>query len=202
MLPDVGLTLLLSHHSVSRFWPEGRKLHLQASLPPVQPTEYVGGDAFAYLGKNYRLKVTRGEPEGVKLKGGRFLLAVPPKLQGDAQSAYVKDQLARWYRKHALQRLQQKAARYAPLLQVAPNSINVKYFKARWGSCSVHGDITFKWRIIMAPHRIVDYVVVHELAHLIHHDHPPRFWKAVEAVFPDYRECRAWLKVNWAGLTL
>jgi predicted metal-dependent hydrolase len=70
----------------------------------------------------------------------------------------------------------------------------VKYFKARWGSCSTHGDITFNWRIIMAPHRIVDYVVVHELAHLKHHDHSPRFWKGVETVIPDYRECREWLK--------
>ena len=128
------------------------------------------------------------------------MLAVPKTLHRDARAAYVKVQLARWYRDHAELRLRDKAGRYAPLLGVSPNSINVKYYKARWGSCSIHGDITFNWRIIMAPHRIVDYVVVHELAHMKHHDHSSKFWQTIESVIPDYRGCREWLKINGIGL--
>jgi len=177
-----------------------QKLHLQASIQPVKPKEYISGEAFSYLGKNYRLKLSEGDTEGVKLKGGRFMLAVPKTRHGDARTQYVQAQLAQWYRDHAALRLRDKAERYAPLLGVSPNSINVKYFKARWGSCSIHGDITFNWRIIMAPHRIVDYVVVHELAHLKHHDHSPRFWQTMESVIPDYRECREWLKLHGSRL--
>jgi len=177
-----------------------QKLHLQASIQPIRPKEYVSGEAFSYLGKNYRLKLSEGDTEGVKLKGGRFMLEVKSTLTGEARAYYVQAQLAQWYQDHAELRLRDKAERFAPLLGMSPNSIKVKYFKARWGSCSIHGDVTFNWRIIMAPHRIVNYVVVHELAHLKHHDHAPKFWRSVASVIPDYRECREWLKLNGSRL--
>ncbi len=177
-----------------------QKLHQQASIQPVRPKEYITGEAFSYLDKNYRLKLTEGDTMGVKLKGGRFMLEVPKALHGDARAVYAKDQLARWYRNHALRRFRAKSERYSVMLGSTPKSISVKYFKARWGSCSIHGDITFNWRIIMAPHRIVNYVVVHELAHLKHHDHAPKFWRSVASVIPDYRECREWLKLNGSRL--
>lgn len=177
-----------------------QKLNLQASIQPVRPKEYVSGEAFSYLGKNYRLKLSQGASGSVKLVAGRFQLSVPEKLKGDARTKYVKDRMARWYREHALQRLQDKVSRYAPLLCVSPSSVKVKYFKSRWGSCSILGDITFNWRIIMAPHRIVDYVVVHELTHLKHHDHSEKFWKTVESVVPHFRECKLWLKKNASAL--
>jgi len=120
-----------------------QKLHLQASIQPVKPKEYVSGEAFSYLGKNYRLKLAEGDTEDVKLKSGRFVLQVPKALHGDARTACVKNQLARWYRDHALQRLRDKSKRYSVILGSTPNSINVKYYKSRWGSCSIHGDITF-----------------------------------------------------------
>ena len=179
-----------------------QKLHLQASIQPVRPKEYISGEAFSYLGKNYRLKLSEGDTEGFKLKGGKFILEVPKSLHGLTRDQYVKDQLTSWYRDHALQRLTAKAERYAPLLGVSPKSIKVKYFKARWGSCSIHGDITFNWRIIMAPHRIVDYVVVHELAHLIHHDHSQQFWKCVGLVIPEFSQRREWLKAAGSQLNI
>lgn len=179
-----------------------QKLHLQASIKPVKPKEYVSGEAFSYLGKNYRLKLIEGDSEGVKLKGGRFLVEVEKSLSGTARTAYVQAQLAQWYQQHAEQLLQGKVERFAPLLGVSPNCIKVKYYKSRWGSCTAEGNITFNWRIIMAPHVIVDYVVVHELAHLKHHDHSSSFWQSVKSVFPEYLELRNWLKVNAPRLTL
>ena len=65
-----------------------------------------------------------------------------------------------------------------------------------WGSCSAKGDISFNWRIILAPHSVVDYVVVHELCHLLEHNHSPKFWKEVERYVPDWRNQRDWLKHN------
>ena len=75
-------------------------------------------------------------------------------------------------------------------------SVGVNEYKARWGSCSSNGGVTYNWRIIMAPHHIVDYIVVHELCHLLEHNHGPKYWKHVQNVVPNYKECREWLKVN------
>ena len=74
--------------------------------------------------------------------------------------------------------------------------------KGRWGSCSSKGELTFNWRLILAPSAIVDYVVVHELCHLKHMDHSPKFWKAVASVLSDYKSRKAWLKDNGIGLNL
>ena len=87
-------------------------------------------------------------------------------------------------------------------MNVKYNSVGIKNYKSRWGSCTAEGDITFNWKVIMAPNRIVDYVVVHELCHLIHHDHSPKFWREVERFMPDYLECKEWLKHNGSFLDL
>lgn len=197
-LSDMGINDLIQKKSS---WIR-QKLQLQKLIKPVRPKEFVSGESFSYLGKNYRLKLHESNAGGVKLKGGYFVLGISESITGDDRIGYIKTQLTQWYVDHADQRLKDKSQRYAKLLGVSPNSINVKYYKARWGSCSIHSDITFNWRIIMAPHRIVDYVVVHELCHLNHHDHSPRYWKCVEAVIPDYLECREWLRVNGLGLQI
>ena len=76
----------------------------------------------------------------------------------------------------------------------------MKEYKARCGSCSSSGDVTYNWRIIIAPHQIVDYIVAHELCHLLEHNHGPKYWKLVQSVIPNYRDHREWLKVNGEGL--
>jgi len=108
----------------------------------------------------------------------------------------VRNALVRWYKRHAQIKLQEKAYRYTKVVGVDAGRIGIKTFKSRWGSCSAKGRIDFNWKIVMAPNRIVDYVVVHELCHLKQHDHSPKFWKEVERVIPDYAECKEWLKVN------
>ncbi|WP_276329923.1 M48 family metallopeptidase [Vibrio splendidus] len=80
--------------------------------------------------------------------------------------------------------------------------VRTKECKSRWGSCTPYGDLEFNWVIVMAPNWIVDYVVVHELCHLIHHDHSPQFWKEVERVMPDYKEHKEWLRGNAQNLII
>lgn len=101
----------------------------------------------------------------------------------------------RWYRLQAHQRFAEKVLRYARVVGVSPTAVDIKTFKSRWGSCNIRGEVQFHWKVILAPHRIVDYVVVHELCHLKHHDHSPLFWKSVERVMPDYLKCKEWLKL-------
>ena len=176
------------------------KLALQRAHPPPKPKEYVSGECFTYLGRNYRLKVESGPARSVKLKGGRLVMQVPPSVQKRDQ--YILDALTEWYREHALQKLQEKVQRYARVIRVSPSSVGIKTFSGRWGSCSTKGRMVFNWKIIIAPNHIVDDVVVHELCHLHHHNHSPEFWKCVERVFPDYGEAREWLKVNGRMLSL
>ncbi|HCH33135.1 MAG TPA: M48 family peptidase [Oceanospirillaceae bacterium] len=161
------------------------KLRKQALLKPKKLKEYVSGEAFSYLGRNYRLKVIQGSSEAVKLTLGKLAVGA---------DADIKQELTSWYMQHAEKRLNEKVVRFAQVMGVVPNSVKVKSYKSRWGSCSRSGDISFHWAIIMAPHYIVDYVVIHELCHMIHHNHSPAFWQQVEKVLPNYRECRDWLK--------
>lgn len=172
------------------------KLYLHQQQQPAPKREMLSGEAFPYLGRNYRLKITTGKLQPVKLLQGRLQVVVPKAMRHEH---IIRDMLTHWYRLQAEIRFKEKVKRYASVVGVEPTDVSVKTFKSRWGSCNVKGEIQFHWKIIMAPNRIVDYVVVHELCHLKHHDHSPAFWKSVERIVPDYAECRAWLKEFGVG---
>ena len=165
-----------------------------------RPKEYVSGEAFSYWGMHYRLKIVDGEPEKVSLKNGKLYVNVPQSLSGEQRDELIVSQLTEWYQEQAEKALKNKAKRYSTQIVVQPKKVGIKSYKSRWGSCSSKGEVYFNWRIIMAPQRIIDYVVAHELCHLIHHNHSKAYWKLLESVVPDYRESKEWLKVN--GQTL
>ena len=169
------------------------KLREHSERPAIAPREYVSGEGFPYLGKTYRLKVVQGAEQSLKLQAGRLVATITSR---DNQTSDVKNLLIDWYQRHADLRLREKVERLAPIVGVKPSSIVVKGYKSRWGSCSSKGDISFNWRIIAAPHRIVDYVVIHELCHMLEHNHSPKFWRHVERHEPDWRWCRQWLKTQ------
>ena len=176
-----------------------QKLALQATAIILKPKEYVDGEAFAYLGRNYRLKCAKGVEESVKLKSG--YLNVTTK-NGQRNSEHLKAVVEQWYRTKALSRLIDKTRRYSAILKVEPTSINLKDYKAMWGSCSPKGVVSYNWRIILAPHKIVDYIVVHELCHLIEPNHSSKYWKQVRSVIPDYENSKEWLKNNGSSLLI
>jgi predicted metal-dependent hydrolase len=169
------------------------KLRELSDRPEFKPKEYVSGETFPYLGKNYRLKVLQGDDCLVRLKNGRFIATIS---NSDEPQSLVQELLSEWYRNHAEMRLREKTERLAKIVDVAPRSVAIKTYKSRWGSCSARGDITYNWKIILAPHRIVDYVVVHELCHLLEHNHSARYWKHVERYVPNWRDCKDWLHKN------
>ncbi len=181
-----------------RLWIK-EKMALQRALAPVTDKQFVSGEAFPYLGRNYRLKVEQGSFVPVKLLQGQLVVQTP---EGSQQPHMIRNALVRWYKRQALQKMRDKVKRYAPMVGVKPAGVAIKSFKSRWGSCTVKGELEFNWRIMFAPNRMVDYVVVHELCHLIHYDHSPDFWSEVWRVMPDYQECRNWLKENSEGLVI
>ncbi|HML38976.1 MAG TPA: SprT family zinc-dependent metalloprotease [Bacillota bacterium] len=98
------------------------------------------------------------------------------------------------YRKQAKECLQQKCGQFALLMGLCPGEVRINGAKTRWGSCNRKGDINFTYRLLFAPEKLIDYVVVHELAHLKEMNHSDRFWAIVEAALPDYRERRKRLR--------
>ena len=169
-------------------------------LPPARPKELVSGESFPYLGRNYRLKVHEGHRVGVCLSGGYLKATVRPTEQGEQRKARIQQYLEVWYRAKAQERLSEKVGRYAQQMGVTPAAVSVRNFKSRWGSCDKKAQLVFNSNIIKAPHSIVDYVVVHELCHLIHHNHSKEFWELVRRYDPIYQEHRDWLKLRGSRL--
>ena len=139
------------------------------------------------------------EEEQVWFDGERFNLRthelVPPPEK-------IETMMVDWYREEARRIINERVEHYRHGLGVSPEVIRIKDQKHRWGSCSAQGALNFSWRLILAPERVLDYVVVHELCHLRFLDHSNRFWTLVELVLPDYRELKAWLRQEGSSLTL
>ena len=182
-----------------RPWIRSKVAEIQL-LPPHRTKELVSGESFAYLGRHYRLKVQEGHQVGVSLSGGYLKATIRPTEQDEHKTLKIQQYLQNWYRNKAQERLKEKTERYAKQIGVSPAAVSVRNFKSRWGSCDKKGQVVFNWNIIKAPHSVVDYVVVHELCHLIHPNHSKEFWQVVGRFDSNYLEHRQWLKIKGAGL--
>jgi predicted metal-dependent hydrolase len=162
--------------------------------------EFADGEAFMYLGRNYLLQLfldstlTRLK---VKLSDGILITYAPTK-----DPVVLKKLLERWYRKEAEKVILKRIEYYKTKFRIEPAKIKIKEQKRRWGSCSSRGSIYFNWRIIMAPPLVIDYVIVHEMSHLIHRNHSLQFWKQVESILPDYKVRKKWLRDHGARMNL
>jgi predicted metal-dependent hydrolase len=107
-----------------------------------------------------------------------------------------------WYRAQARRLISERVKHYAARNGFAYKRVSITRAKTRWGSCGSGGTLNFSWRLVLAPLEIIDYVVVHELAHLEVKNHSSVFWEKVEALMPDYKERRKWLKDNGQALSL
>ena len=96
--------------------------------------------------------------------------------------------------------IESRVAHWAPLVGVRPRRVSVRDARTRWGSCSAQGSLSFSWRLSLAPVEVLDYVVVHELAHLHELNHSKRFWDHVRRHCPEHKERRRWLRENGAAL--
>ena len=122
-------------------------------------------------------------------------LSVPARMRANAQSA-----ITAWYKAQALTVIRERADFYAAFAGVSYKSLKITSALKRWGSCSGSGRLCFTWRLAMAPVEMIDYVVVHELSHILHHDHSKAFWSSVENFMPDYKVRREWFRENSALL--
>ena len=169
----------------------GRLLHA--------PKEFVTGESFPYLGRQCRLKVIHTVDRTVNaccLTNGRLQVTIGEHLKGGEEKDAVREALIAWYKKRAKSKIIERLPRLTLQLVRWPASIQIKDQKCRWGSCSRNGVVRFNWKIIMPPVPVMDYLIVHELCHLIHQNHSPAYWKEVEAALPNYKEMREWLRIH------
>ncbi len=107
----------------------------------------------------------------------------------------MREELIAWYRERAQERLDRRVGVWAERLGVKPGAVLVREQRTRWGSADAKGKLRFNWRIVQAPARLLDYVVAHELVHLLHADHTREFWATLGPVMPDYEALREKLRV-------
>ncbi len=159
--------------------------------------DYVNGEGFLYLGRSYRLKLVPDLPEPLMLKDGYFCLRGTNGAIPDAHAAFKA-----FFREKGNAHIPPRVTYFQAKMDVQPKSIKVIELKHRWASWTPGGNLNFHWKCMMAPLTILDYIVVHELAHLIYPNHTAAFWNEVDKVLPDYRERKEWLRINGAGMDL
>lgn len=146
----------------------------------------------------------------IPFRGELFILLLTPKQRGaaaqlhdevlhvpvgaEADAAAIEKAVTQWYRREALQVFRECVEHFAPQLGVAPREVKLSTARTQWGSCTAQGVVRLNWQLVKMPLHLIDYVVVHELAHLIEMNHSAAFWQVVERACPEYKECRAELR--------
>ncbi|MDS1008728.1 M48 family metallopeptidase [Clostridium sporogenes] len=153
---------------------------------------------YYYLGQLYYLEIKEVKSLYFKLEvnNNKFIIYINSDILKDNREVIIKDNLEKFYKKQAIDVLKERTDYYSNILKVAPKNIVIKNQKTLWGSCSSKGNINYNYKIVMAPLEILDYIVVHELCHLVYMNHSKDFWDLVESIIPDWKKRRNWLKEN------
>lgn len=170
-------------------WVRAKVAERAAAEPPVAAPRFAAGSELPYLGGLVPVIATPRRRPVVDLVDGRFELAAEVASEEAARRGFV-----RWARRAAESWIAARVAALAPAVRAAPAVVRVREMGRRWGTCAPGGRLAFNWRLVLLAPELVDYVVVHELAHLHEHNHGPRFWGHVGRVLPDWRERRAALQ--------
>ncbi|MDH4235455.1 MAG: M48 family metallopeptidase [Gallionella sp.] len=149
--------------------------------------------------------------ERIPFRGEEFILYLLPKTRGatpqllgdtlhvpvgeDADAARIEKAVTHWYKSEAMRVFTECVDHFAPLIKVAPREIKLTSARTQWGSCTIQGVVRLNWQLVKMKLHLIDYVVVHELAHLVEMNHSPAFWRVVESVCPEYKQCRTELRI-------
>lgn len=169
-----------------RDWIIKTKLAMHMRIPTTK-IQYREGSAFRLAGISYTLHITDGNT--IVILGSRIFF--PKKFLRHAKSS-----MELWCRSYAKKYLTVRLNHFAKTMRVSYMKISIRDTSSRWGSCSSTGTISFSYRLILAEAHIIDYIVIHELAHTTHHNHAKAFWSLVGTHYPEYKKARAWLRLS------
>ncbi|MCJ7514884.1 MAG: M48 family metallopeptidase [Dehalococcoidia bacterium] len=165
--------------------------------PPPTPEKLKSGDTVPYLGRDLKLVQQEDhQVDSIILEGNR--LAISPDL---FHNGLLEPALEQWYRTEAARLITERADRFSAQMGIDYRRVGIRGQKTRWGSCSRKKNLSFNWKLIMAPEPVVEYVIIHELLHLREMNHSRKFWELVARYCPGWREHKKWLKQHEADLT-
>ncbi|MEO1784967.1 SprT family zinc-dependent metalloprotease [Thermodesulfobium sp. 4217-1] len=167
-------------------WIERKKSELIERNSKVLEKKFCDGEEFFYLGNLFKLKVADFQAKPIIFNNGFYI--------AKNHLPQAKSILTNWYKNRAREIFSERATFYSHLTGLKFNKLRISSAKTNWGSCSYKNTLSLSWRLIMAPIDIIDYVVVHEIIHIIIKNHSKEFWSKVEGLVPNYKEKRKWLK--------
>lgn len=184
----------------ARAFVESKRMWLYAHLaekeqlaPALPPKSYVSGEGFYYLGRSYRLLLVARQSRVLQLEDGRLCLV-------RSQVPKAREHLIRWFSARAEGWLRERIEQWTERMGVRYADLVVQDLGFRWGSCGKGTVLYFHWKTIQLPPDIIDYVIVHELAHLRESNHSNEFWRLVEQAMPDFESRKRWLAENGAEM--
>ncbi|PKN36586.1 MAG: M48 family peptidase [Deltaproteobacteria bacterium HGW-Deltaproteobacteria-2] len=165
--------------------------HKEEAIKNKAP-EYKTSEKFYYLGQSYPLEVffEPFDTAGVFFWNNCFY------LNAQEDRNLRKHYFVSWYKKKAREYICQRVYFFSRKLKLHYRNITITSAGKRWGSCSTDNDLSFSFRLMMAPPDIIDYVIVHELMHIIEKNHSPKFWQRVDSIMPEHKAQKRWLKDN------
>jgi predicted metal-dependent hydrolase len=185
---NVPLTTVRDFAEQKTAWITAKLAQYQAPTPQ----QFVDGEAHLYLGESYPLQITTAAAHSEVHFEQANIHILSHQHQPSMQT--LKNQLRKAYREQAERYLSLRVEQLAEVTGLRPQQLQIKTYRARWGSCSADGRVQLNWKLILAPPNIIDYVIVHELCHLEQHNHSPAFWELVASFYPDWQQARSWLK--------
>jgi predicted metal-dependent hydrolase len=173
---------------------------LQDRLNGPQQKVYEHGETFLFLGNSYPIKIMQDiniEKSNVAFNGKHLLIKVK-QLEDDV----IQQALKRFYYKQCKELVEKSIRNYNSYFKVKPRKVSISDSKTNWGTCDSKQQLTFNWRLAMAPLHVIDYVVVHEMCHMVHMNHDRSFWRLVGKIMPDYKQQEEWLALSSWKMTV
>ena len=197
---DTGLTVVIPEFYKTgqladilqgkRRWILGKLSTYVEIQSPCVRRELKSGDTISYLGKDLKV-LTRQDyqnADNVELQKNTLVVSLK------SANSRLNVALEQWYRMQAAKLIKERADKLSARLGVSYNRLIIRGQKTRWGSCSRKGNLSFNWKLLMTPEPVIDYVIIHELAHLKEMNHTKKFWRLVAEYCPQWREKRKWLR--------
>lgn len=191
----------IPHEEILRFirlkkdWIKSKQVSVIDRKKKIRRKMYVTGEKFPYLGNEYPLHYITNNKNVFEFDGSKFIMNPNYKLQAN-------DIFIRWYKMTAKKIISNKVQAFALQHGLKHGSIRINSAKTRWGSCSNKKNLNFSYRLVLTPEFVIDYIILHELAHTIEMNHSKKFWDIVKTLCPEYKKAEKWLKDNSYTLEL
>ena len=193
---DTDLPIIEQHLKAKRKWIEKQQRSFRSYLPATPARQYIGGESFLYLGKQYMLKIESSTAEEVKLYQGRLVVKTL-----NPEATHIKKLLQQWYIARAtilFNKLFEEQFCLFKRFGLEKPILQIKKMEKRWGSCTPQQKIILNPELIKAPVVCINYVILHELCHLVHHNHSKAFYRLLENFMPDWQKYKQLLETKMA----